>query len=400
MSLLPYEEALARIVAAAPAPQTETVEIEHAAGRVLADTVKAKLTQPPFAASAMDGYALRASDLTEVETPLTLIGTSQAGARFDGKVENSQTVRIFTGAPVPEGADAVVMQENCTADGDTTTIHQQVEAGRNIRPAGGDFTQGDTLLDAGHKISPHDVALAAAANHAHLTIAKPPSIAILSTGDELVRPGETPGPDQIIASNAIGLAALIESWGGEAIDLGLLPDDLGAITQAIAKAQDYDVLLTIGGASVGDHDHVHTALTQAGAEMDFWKVAIKPGKPLMFGALGTKPVLGLPGNPVSAIVVAHLFLKPFMAAMLGSHSTEKKPTARLGANLPANGNRRDHIRATLSINADGSRAVTPLPVQDSAHLRVLAAADALIIREVNAPAARAGDIANILPLFP
>ncbi len=400
MSLLPYEDALARILAAAPQPKTETIKIEHAAGRVLAAPVTANLTQPPFSASAMDGYALRAADLKQADTKLKLIGTSQAGARFEGALSAGEALRIFTGAPVPQGADAVVMQENCTAEGDTITIHQQVEAGRNIRPAGGDFAEGDRLLEAGRALSPHDVALAAAANHAELTVARAPRIAILSTGDELVKPGTAPGPDQIIASNAIGLSALIESWGGEAIDLGLLPDDLGAITNAITQADDYDALVTIGGASVGDHDHVHTALTQAGAAMDFWKVAIKPGKPLMFGALNGQPVLGLPGNPVSAIVVAHLFLAPLIGAMLGAAQLQENPTARLGTDLPANGKRRDHIRATLAQGVDGMPTVTPLPVQDSAHLRVLAIANALIIRAVNAPAAKAGERTFILPLFP
>lgn len=381
-NLLPYEDALARILDVAPAAKIETVSIANAAGRTLAQDVTALLTHPPFAASAMDGWAVRAQDLAA--QPLTQIGISKAGEGFDGTVGQGQCVRIFTGAPVPAGADAVIMQEHAAVVDDQITFTKTVEAGRNIRAAGGDFIEGDLGLEAGRILSPHDVALAAAMNHATLAVARRPVVAILSTGDELVPPGTRPGPHQIIASNAIGLAALVEHWGGIPRDLGLLPDDPAAITQAVKKAEGADILITIGGASVGDHDHVQDALKAAGAEIDFWRVAIKPGKPLMFGTVHQAPLLGLPGNPVSALVVAHLFLRPLLLKMLGADPATHLGEAICTEDLAENGVRRDHIRAHI---ADGK--ITPLPVQDSAHLSVLARANALLVRPAHAPALQA-----------
>lgn len=383
-NLLPYEDALARILNAAKPVNSEEVDVGKAAGRVLVENVRARLTHPPFAASAMDGWAVRAQDLAA--QPLTQIGISKAGEGFEGQVNTGECVRIFTGAPVPDGADAVIMQEHANVDGAQISFTKTVEAGRNIRPAGGDFVEGDLGLQAGRVLSPHDVALAAAMNHAAISVARRPVVAILSTGDELVPPGNKPGPHQIIASNGIGLAALIENWGGTPRDLGLLPDDPAAITKAVENAKGADILITIGGASVGDHDHVQDALKAAGAEIDFWRVAIKPGKPLMFGTVHGAPLLGLPGNPVSALVIAHLFLRPLLLKMLGADPATHLGRAICAANLPENGVRRDHIRARLE---DGK--ITPLPVQDSAHLSVLAKANALLVRPANSPAVKAGE---------
>jgi len=387
-SMLTVDEARTKILGGLPAPQSHAVALHDALHQILAAPLAAKRTQPPSAMSAMDGYAVRAADCAACPSTLKIIGESAAGKGFAGTVEQGQAVRIFTGATIPAGADAVVIQENTDRDGDQVTINQAPSVSANIRPAGQDFNEGDTPLAAGTYLTGFELALIAAMNHADVPVIKRPRIGLLATGNELVLPGQTPGPDQIIASNTIGLAGLITGWGGTAIDLGILPDDLTTITMAIERAHDLDVLVTIGGASVGDHDYVQQALKDAGVEIDFWKVAMKPGKPLMLGRRNHQTVLGLPGNPVSALVTARLFLRPLINGLLGLSTDEGDEDVlvkELAADLKPNGPRQDYIRAT--INGD---QVTPLSVQDSAQLSALARADGLIIRPPHAPAASAG----------
>lgn len=392
--MLTVDDARSKILAALPAPQIRTVPLKEANGRLLAQPLAAKLTQPPAAMSAMDGYAVRADDCATVPVTLPVIGESAAGKGFDGTVGAGQAVRIFTGATMPDGADTVVIQENTERDGDQITIVEAPIKGKNIRPKGQDFSQGDTPLDAGTRLTGFELALLAAMNHADVPIIRRPRVGLLATGDELVLPGAAPGPDQIIASNSIGLAALIDDWGGASVDLGLLPDDLTTITKAIERAHELDILVTIGGASVGDHDYVQQALKDAGVSIDFWKVAMKPGKPLMFGTRDRQIVLGLPGNPVSALVTARLFLKPLIAGFCGQDTDEAEQVMLpLSSPLKSNGPRQDYIRATIT---DGQ--VAPLSVQDSAQLTALARADGLIVRPPQAEAAKAGETVPVLLL--
>ncbi len=392
--MLTVDEARSKILAALPVPQIRTVPLKDANGRLLAKPLAAKRTQPPTDMSAMDGYAVRADDCAAPPVTLPVIGESAAGKGFIGTLKAGQAVRIFTGASVPEGADAVVIQEDTEREGDQITINEAPTKGKNIRPKGQDFSEGDTPLDEGTRLTGFELALLAAMNHADVPIIRRPRVGLLATGNELVLPGTTPGPDQIIASNAIGLAALIEDWHGIPVDLGIQPDDLTTITMAIERAHELDILVTIGGASVGDHDYVQQALKDAGVSIDFWKVAMKPGKPLMFGTRDKQIVLGLPGNPVSALVTARLFLKPLINGFCGqSTMTEQTSALTLTTDLKANGPRQDYIRAT--INGD---QVTPLSVQDSAQLSAIARADGLIIRPPHADPAHKGDKVQTLLL--
>jgi molybdopterin molybdotransferase len=396
MSLLPVDEAVARLLDGVRPTGAETVPLADAAGRVLAADLAARRTQPPFPASAMDGYAVRAGD-SHAGARLNVIGTSRAGERFAGTVGSGQAVRIFTGAPVPDGADAILIQENADRLGDEIRVQEPPPAGSFIRPAGLDFKQGDVLITAGRKIDPRALALAAAMGHAALPVRKRPSVAILATGDELVSPGENPGPDQIIASNSIGIAALVSASGGEPFDLGIAADRIEAIGARVERAAGADILVVIGGASVGDHDLVQAALSAKGMALDFWRIAMRPGKPLMVGTLGRTRVLGLPGNPVSALICGHVFLKPLIRAMLGLAAPDEIATATLGSPMPANDGRQDYVRARLH-SAEGHGVVTPFPLQDSSMLATLAAADALIIRPVLAPPAPAGTSVPVLLL--
>jgi molybdopterin molybdotransferase len=396
MSLLPVDEAIAQLLAGVAPLPAETVPLAQALGRVLAEDVTALLTQPPFPASAMDGYAVRAAE-AKAAARLKVIGMSRAGERYSGALGQGEAVRIFTGAPVPEGADAILIQENAKREGDTVEVVEPVMAGRHIRPAGLDFRAGDTPLHAGTRISPHAISLAASMGHARLSVRRKPRIAILANGDELVPPGAIPGPDQIVSSNGIGLAALVTELGGVAIDLGIAPDRREAIAAFVDRAADADILVTTGGASVGEHDLVQDALKDRGLKLDFWKIAMRPGKPLMVGRLGDMRVLGLPGNPVSTFVCAHLFLTPLLCAMLGLPTAANAARARLRAPMPENDGRQDYVRAKLSRTADGLEA-TPFDVQDSSMLSTLAAADALIVRPVRAAAAAEGESVPILLL--
>jgi molybdopterin molybdotransferase len=397
MALMPVDEALRRLLAGVRPTDEETVPLAEAAGRVLAEDVASKRTQPPFPASAMDGYAVRAAE-ARAGGRLSVIGTSRAGERYQGALGAGETVRIFTGAPVPEGADAILIQENAERDGDAIRVMEGVEAGRFIRRAGLDFAAGDVLLRAGRKLDPRAIALAAAMGHAALPVRRRPRVAILATGDELVPPGAETGPDQIVSSNGVGLAAFVRACGGEPLDLGIAPDRRDAIEACVDAAAGADALVVIGGASVGEHDLVQAALTAKGMALDFWKIAMRPGKPLMVGRLGEMRVLGLPGNPVSALVCSHVFLRPLVDAMLG-HATpdNRSTTARLAAAMPANDGRQDYVRARLSV-VDGERLAMPFPVQDSSMLATLAAADALIVRPVHAPPAAVGERVPVLLL--
>lgn len=389
--MLSYEEALARLLAACePVPPVD-LPLAEAAGLTLAGDLAARLTQPPFPASAMDGYAIRWADMPG---PWRVVGESAAGRGFAGNVGAGEAARIFTGAPLPEGADTVIVQEDVRRENDVLTLTGEgpPQAGAHIRKAGKDFSAGERLIAAGTRLSPQHLGLAAASGHGSLAVRRS-RVAIIATGDELVPPGETPQADQIVSSNGVMLAALLRSTGAEVRDLGIFPDDLDAIGNGLRAVSDADLIVTIGGASVGDHDLVQAALQDAGAALDFWKVAIKPGKPLIAGSLGRARVLGLPGNPVSAFVCAVLFALPMLARMAGSQDADPTSTARLLAPLPANGNRRDHLRARLS--AEGVRAFDS---QDSSMLGVLAGANALIIRPVGAPAAEAGSVVPVLTL--
>ncbi len=401
--LTPVAEALKRILASVAAPVApETLRLAEAAGRMLAADLAATRTQPPFPVSAMDGYAVRFADCGRLPVTLPVVATSAAGHGFHGPLQPGEAARIFTGARLPSGADTVVIQENAEALASTVTIREGVTFGRHIRLAGIDFREGDVLLRAGQRLDPRRLALAAAMGHAALPVRRRPRIAILATGDELVSPGQPVGPDQIVASNGYAVAALVAGAGGEAIDLGIAADDLGALADAFARAEaaGADALVTVGGASVGDHDLVQQALGRAGMELDFWQIAMRPGKPLMHGRMGGTNVLGLPGNPVSAIVCAILFLVPLVRALAGDQDAAGDPTstARLGAEMPANDARQDYVRASVASRDGESPVVVPLTGQDSSRLAVLAAAGALIVRPPLAPAARAGDPCRVILL--
>jgi molybdopterin molybdotransferase len=398
MALISVEEALARVLAGAAPTAPESVGLVGAPGRVLAEDVVAQLTQPPFNSSAMDGYAVRASELAKTPSAFKVIGESQAGRGFDGTLGASETVRILTGAPLPEGADTVVIQETVERDGDDVIVREAPKAGANVRRAGSDFRQGQTLLTAGVRLDAAAITLAAAAGHARLTVRRKPAVAILATGDELVEPGTSLGPDQIVSSNPYGLAALIERAGGSAAILGIAGDTREAIAEKLKGAAGADVLVTIGGASVGDRDVVRPALEDGGMTLDFWKVAIRPGKPMLFGALGATRVLGLPGNPLSCLIAARVFLVPLLYRLLGSSILGTETTAAvLAHDLAANGARQHYLPAKIAYDAKGVARVTALPAQDSARLTGLVGADVLIVRAPDAPAAPAGTIVPVLP---
>jgi molybdopterin molybdotransferase len=398
MSLLPVDEAVARLLSGVEPLPAELVALDRGLGRVLADDLAARLTQPPFPASAMDGYAVRAED-AQKGAVLQTIGTSRAGVRFSGSIGAGEAVRIFTGAPVPPGADAILIQENTERDNEHVRVLEPAEKDRFIRPAGLDFKAGDTLLEGGLVLQPADLALAAAMGHSAIPVRRRPKIAFLSNGDELVPPGTQPGPDQIISSNGVGLATLTSQFGGEPIDLGIAPDRLEAIAASVDRAIGADILVIMGGASVGEHDLVQSALTDRGMVLDFWRIAMRPGKPLMVGKLSGKRVLGLPGNPVSTLVCGLVFLRPLIRAMLGLPIAPHVVTATLMAPLPENDERQDYVRARMGF-ADGSRTVTPFARQDSSMLATMAAADALIVRPIRAPAAAPGERVPVLLLRP
>ena len=398
--LLPVADALARILAAAsPVTASETVDLDTAEGRVLATDIAARLTQPPFDASAMDGYALRAADAPDIGAQFSVIGESAAGKAFDGTVGRGQAVRIFTGAPVPPGADAILLQEDATRlEAGRIATTYPVTQGKHIRPRGQDFTEGDIVLRDGQLLDFSRLTLAAAANHSQLEVYRKPKVAILATGDELVRPGMTPGPSQIVASNNFGIAALARDCGAEVIDLGIAPDRPEAIADSVrrAVATKADVLITLGGASVGDHDLVQSTLVSLGMTLDFWRIAMRPGKPLMVGSLEGMQVLGLPGNPVSSLVCGLLFLEPLLLALGHRPQSSRKMSAIAGKALKENDKRQDHLRAKLARGQTGALVATAFDLQDSSMTRVFAEADCLIVRAPFAAAAQAGDTVEVL----
>ena len=387
------EAARARILAALSATPPETVALAEAAGRVLARPVSARLTQPPAAVSAMDGYALRAADAA-LGARLRVVGEAPAGHPFAGQIGPGEAVRIFTGAFIPEGADSILLQEDATAEAGTVLVREAVTQGRWVRPAGLDFATGEHLLAAGRKLTARDIGLAAAANHPWLTVHRRPRIGILATGDEIALPGDPLPMGGIVSSNAHALAAMLRAAGAEAVILPIAPDDADAIATLAQGARGCDMLVTTGGASVGEHDLVQKALVPGGFALDFWKIAMRPGKPLIWGRLGETPMLGLPGNPVSALVCAVVFLLPAVAVMAGLPAAPTPSEAALaGADLAANDQREDYLRCTL----DGEVA-TPFSRQDSSMLKTLARADALLIRAPHAAALPAGSPVRIIRL--
>ena len=404
MALLAVEDAQETLLkTAVPVSRRETLKLDAADGRVLARDVQARLTQPPFDASAMDGYALRAADAPEPGATLNVIGTSAAGHGFAGTVGPGETVRIFTGAPVPAGADTVLIQEDAEKlEGHAIRTTFAVAKGRHIRPRGQDFAEGETVLTAGTRLDFSRLMLIAAMNHESVEVFARPLVAILATGDELVTPGTPPGPHQIIGSNTFGIGALVRQAGADVIDLGIVPDNRDRITAAIDKARTAhaDVLVTLGGASVGDHDLVQSTLLAAGMRLDFWKIAMRPGKPLMVGELDGMHVLGLPGNPVSSMVCGLLFLEPLLARLSGRPAISRRAMARTATALPANDKRQDYLRARLSRDADGSLLAESYGKQDSSMMKIFARSDCLIVRPPHAPELPVGAETAVLLLRP
>jgi molybdopterin molybdotransferase len=377
---------------------TEVIPLAQAAGRILAEDLTARVSHPPVAVSAMDGYAVRAADLAQVPRKLDVIGLSAAGSAFAGSVGPGQCIRIFTGAPVPQGADAVIMQENTRKDGERVEFLTNGPPGRHVRPAGLDFTVGDVLIPAGTIMGGRTVGLAAAMNVPNLLVRRRPRIAILSTGDEIVLPGDQPGPSQIVGSNGPGLAAMVAALGAEAIHLGIARDTRDSLDTLIKAAAGADMLVTTGGASVGDYDLVQDALKDAGMNLGFYKVAMRPGKPLMFGDMKGIPVLGLPGNPVSAMVCAIIFLEPAIRALTGRSTVTQAINALLGRDLPPNDERMEFMRGTLERTDDGLVVALPFEQQDSAVISGLARATCLVVRPPHAPTAQMGDMVQVIPL--
>jgi len=396
--MISVEEALARVTGNVSLLGSETVPVGEAHGRVLAEEVVSRVTQPPADVSSMDGYAVRAADLGDPPTKLKRVGESAAGGGFTGQVGAGEAARIFTGAPVPAGADAVVMQEDTEAAGDEVTFNVTVTPGNFIRPKGLDFAEGAVLLPAGRVLTARDVGLAAAMNVPWLQVRRRPRVAILATGNEVVMPGDPVGPAQIISSNSVALAAYVRALGGEPVNLGIAGDTVDQLRAKMAASAGADVLVTIGGASVGDYDLVGQVLGDEGLDLTFYKVAMRPGKPLIFGQLGRTAVLGLPGNPVSAGVTSMIFLRAAMAVMLGTEDGALGSRgALLGRDLKENDRRQDYLRATLAHDAEGNLVATPFDKQDSSMLALFAQADCLVIRPPHAPAAKTGGRVEIIP---
>ncbi|MBL6457968.1 molybdopterin molybdotransferase MoeA [Belnapia sp. T6] len=396
--MISVEEARARILAALAATPAETVPLPAGWGRVLAQPVQARLDQPPADVSAMDGYAVRAAEAV-AGASLAVIGTAPAGHPFPGEVGPGEAVRIFTGGFVPPGADAILLQEDAEASPGRVQVQETVRPGRWIRRRGLDFAAGEAVLPTGRRLTARDIGLAAAANVPWLAVHRAPRIGILATGDEIALPGDPIPPGGIVSSNAHALAALIRAGGGDPLVLPIAPDDSQAIAAAATAARACDLLVTTGGASVGDHDLVQSALGPQGFTLDFWKIAMRPGKPLIWGRLGATPVLGLPGNPVSALVCSVLFLLPALERLSGLPGAPPRTIRALaGAPLPENDRRFDHLRARLEPGPEGVPVATPFPVQDSSMMKTLARADALILRAPGAAALPEGASIEVIPL--
>ncbi|WP_366555895.1 molybdopterin molybdotransferase MoeA [Aquibaculum sediminis] len=400
--MISVEEARTRILEAFSPLPAEVVAIDQALGRVLAAPVIARTTQPPKAVSAMDGYAVKAADVAQAPVRLRVVGAAPAGGDHDGILQSGEAVRIFTGGPLPRGADAIVIQEDTDSGEDTegswVEVRVTVPEGHYVRPAGLDFSAGDRGPEAGQRLGVRDIGLAAAMDQPWLTVHRKPRVAILATGDEVVMPGEPRGPNQIVSSNGLALQALVRSCGGEAINLGIAEDNRDSLLRLAAGAQGADLLVTTGGASVGEHDLIRSVLGEDGLELNFWKIAMRPGKPLLFGHLRETPLLGLPGNPVSSLVCGLIFLRPILARLQGLDTVERTVTARLGKALPANDKRQDYLRTRLTEEADGSLIALPFTRQDSSMMATLAQADGLLIRTPSAPPAEPGELVSVLPL--
>jgi len=391
-------EALQYVLADAVPLPVEEAPLAESAGRVLAYNLKSLRTQPPADVSAMDGYAVRASDVAQAPVRLKVIGEVAAGRPFTATVGPGEAARIFTGGVLPGGADTVVIQELTRRDGDLVEVQKPAAKGRNVRAKGLDFRQGDVLLAQGHLLTARDLALAAGMNHPLLPLHRRPKVAMFATGDELVPPGAEPGPGQIVYSSGFSIAALARAEGAKVTDLGVVGDNLNATIEAVRDARDLDadILVTTGGASVGDYDFIQAAFAAEGMKLSFWKVAMRPGRPLTHGRLGAMQVLGLPGNPVSSYVCAFLFLVPLIRRLSGRDDITVAPeSAVLGSGLPANDERADYLRATLRQGPEGPIA-TPFPTQDSSMMAPLAKADCLLIREPYAPPASAGSRCTIV----
>lgn len=397
--LLPLADAQSRLLASLPRMPAEMVGLDRAYGRVSSQDVRAILSYPPVPVSAMDGYACRSSDTVQLPVRLRKIGVSRAGQRFDGELQPGTCVRVFTGGMVPDGADIIAIQEDTTDLDGTIEIREVAKPGVFIRRAGLDFSTGDLCVRQGRVLTARDIGILAASGHSEVAVVRRPRVAILSTGDELVPPGTAPGPDQIIGSNGVSLTAAVTGWGGTPIDLGIAPDRVDAIAATAARAREADLLVTTGGASVGEHDLVQASLGTLGFVPDFWRIAMRPGKPLMFGYLGSTPVLGMPGNPVSALVCALLFVRPALRAMQGlTPAVPPMETAILGETMGPNDMREDYVRARIEVGHAGETLVYPFRRQDSSMLMMLAHADALIRRAAFAPIGRKGEEVDIIRL--
>jgi molybdopterin molybdotransferase len=401
VALMPVAEALVRVLAEAEPLPAEPTALADAYGGVLAADVAALRTQPPANVSAMDGYAVRTADVAQVPVRLKLVGEVAAGHPFQGTVGAGEAARIFTGGVLPPGTDTVVIQENTAREDDAVVVKASAGKGKHVRVEGLDFKRGAVLLAKGRRLSDRDLALAAAMNHPTLPVHRRPKVAVLATGDELVMPGATPGFGEIVYSNGYATMALARREGCEVTDLGIVPDRVAETAAAVRRAREIgaDILVTSGGASVGDYDLVQKALASEGLALSFWKVALRPGRPMMHGRLGRMQVLGLPGNPVSAYVCGVLFLVPMIRRLAGRSDVEPAlDTARLGCALPPNDERADYLRATLAPGVDGIPVATPAPVQDSSMLAPLAQADCLLVRAPHAPAAQTGEPCSIIRL--
>ncbi|WNJ98510.1 molybdopterin molybdotransferase MoeA [Thalassospiraceae bacterium LMO-JJ14] len=396
--MLSIEEALDKIRAGISPLGTEEIFITDGLGRVLAEDVIATVSHPPQAVSAMDGYAVRAEDAASVPVALTQIGEAAAGHTFEGKIGAGECARIFTGGGLPEGADSIVIQEDTDTDGSAVIVKQAAVLGEWVRPEGLDFAAGKVLLSAGRVLTARDIGLAAAAGATWIRVRRKPRIAVLSTGDEIVMPGAPRRPDQIVSSNSVALVAYAEVLGAEGVSIGIAEDRPDSLRERLRDAAGFDILVTSGGASVGDHDLVQSVFGDEGLELGFYKIAMRPGKPLIFGRIGETYLLGLPGNPVSTGVTAAIFLKAAVECMLGIAAAPLYQAARLGRDLKANGKRLDFMRASLAPSDCDLPTATPFERQDSSMMALFADADCLVMREIGAPEAKAGDIVKIVPL--
>ena len=399
-SLLPVDAALDKILTSLSRTMPTRLLLTDALGHTLAEDIQAELTLPPHDVSAMDGYAVRADDVADCPATLTRIGEAAAGHPWTGRVEAGQAVRIFTGGYVPDGADTIIIQENVNAtseaDHSVITVHEGATKGRYIRPAGLDISAGALALGKGTLLSARCIGLAIAAGATSADVSQPPRIGILSTGDELVAPGQIPGPGQIISSNAAFLSAFVKSCGAEAVDLGIAADKPGVVSNAVMATDNLDMVVTTGGASVGNHDHIVNDL--ADGALDFWKIAMRPGKPLIWGKIGNTPLLGLPGNPVSTAVCALVFLAPAITKLGAGTHHQHLFSAAITSDLPKNDLRQDYIRASMGCADNGMTSLRPAKLQDSSMMATLAHADAFIVRPPFDPPLTAGDIVSILPM--